>query len=82
MYDQPLDQIRFKQKLSCRQEIIDTDTGEVLYSVNSSVLFLSINFFCMILRKYFNILRTHRNIQLQIRTYQNSIEQDIPLDYF
>lgn len=71
MNENTLDNITFSQKVSVMQQIVDTDTGEVLFEVESSVLFLTIKFFTLLLRNYFKFLRQSRNIQVFIRSYIN-----------
>ena len=67
-----LSYVRFNDKLSLLQRITDTDTGEILMELKSSVLTLNIKYFGIILLRYISLLREGRkNLQLQIRTYCN-----------
>lgn len=76
-----LDYIRFDKKVSLRQEIVDTNTGEVLFHLDSSVLLLNFQYFFIILRKFFSLLRQNRNIYVSIRTYSDGSKQlELPKD--
>lgn len=76
-----LDYIRFNKKVSLRQEIVDTNTGEILFRLDSNVSLLNFQYFFIILRKFFSFLRQNRNIYVSIRTYDDdSIQLELPSD--
>jgi hypothetical protein len=78
MNDNTLDKITFPQKVSVVQQIIDIDTGEILFSLTSKVSFFCLNFFVIVLRKYFMLLREKKNLMVQIRSSQIVVQKDIP----
>ena len=45
MENNPLNYVSFPRKVSVKQEIVDTDTGEILLHLESSILFLNLKFF-------------------------------------
>lgn len=70
MTETPLQYVRFATRVSLLQEIIDTDTGEILFSLESHPLTLNVKYFCLIILKYIKFLREQKNnIQLRIRVY-------------
>ena len=76
-----LDYIRFNKKVSLTQEIVDTNTGEILFRLDSNVSLLNFQYFFIILRKFFSFLRQNRNIYVSIRTYDDdSIQLELPSD--
>lgn len=76
-----LDYIRFNKKVSLRQEIVDTNTGEILFRLDSNVSLLNFQYFFIVLRKFFSFLRQNRNIYVSIRTYDDdSIQLELPSD--
>lgn len=76
-----LDYIRFNKKVSLRQEIVDTNTGEILFRLDSNVSLLNFQYFFIILRKFFSFLRQNRHIYVSIRTYDDdSIKLELPSD--
>ena len=71
--NEQLSYVRFNDKISVLQQIVDTDTGELLFELKSSVLVLNLKYFCIILYQYIKRLREGRkNLQVIIRTYCNT----------
>lgn len=72
MSDNPLQYVRFNQKISLKQEIVDTETGEILLSLDSSVLSLNVKYFAIVLIRFIKLLRENRkNLQVTLRTFSN-----------
>lgn len=70
--NEELSYVRFPEKLSLLQQIVDTDSGELLYELKSNVLLLNFKYFGLILYQYFKRLREGRkNLQIIIRSYSN-----------
>lgn len=69
MENNPLNCISFPRKVLVHQEIVDTDTGEVLLHLESSLCFLNLKFFGLILKQYISLLRAKTNLQVTIRSY-------------
>lgn len=70
MIDTPLQYVRFATRVSLLQEIVDTDTGEILFSLESHPLTLNVKYFCLIILKYIQFLREQKNnLQLRVRVY-------------
>lgn len=65
--------IRFNTKVSVLQQIVDTDTGELLFELKSNVLLLNVKYFGIVLYQYIKRLREGRkNLQVIIRSYSNT----------
>ena len=71
MENNPLNYVSFPRKVSVKQEIVDTDTCEILLHLESSILFLNLKFFGLILKQYISLLRAKTNLQITIRSYCN-----------
>lgn len=70
--NEELSYVRFPEKLSLLQQIVDTDSGELLFELKSNVLLLNFKYFGIILYQYFKHLREGRkNLQIIIRSYSN-----------
>ena len=70
--NEELSYVRFPEKLSLLQQIVDTDTGELLFELKSNVLLLNFKYFGLILFQYFRLLREgSKNLQIIIRSYSN-----------
>ena len=62
--------VLFELPISVHQEIVDTSTGEILYSVDSNVLSLNVKYFTLVLFRYIKLLRERRYcLQLNVRTF-------------
>lgn len=77
MENNPLNCISFPRKVSVQQEIVDTDTGEVLLHLESHLCFLNLKFFGLILKQYISLLRAKTNLQVTIRSYCNVKDEPV-----
>lgn len=78
LMENSLSYVFFNRKISVVQEIVSTDTGEVLVHIESSVLKFTLQYFSVILLKYFQLLRESPNLYLTIRCYSDkSIQSNL-----
>lgn len=58
--NQDLSYVRFNNKVIVLQQIVDADSGELLFELKSSVLLLNVKYFGIILFQYLKRLREGR----------------------
>lgn len=67
-----LSYVCFCRYVSIKQEIVDTSTGEILFSIERSLIKLNVNYFHLILIRFIKLLREHRtHLQLRIHVFTN-----------